>query len=314
MKRRAMTFGALLMMSFAWTAAAQAQGFVVSRTFVSSAGSDANACSRTAPCLTFAAAAPRTAARGEITALDSGAFGNITITKALTLQAAPGVQAMLGAMSSKTPIVVNAGESDVVVLRNLHISRNGQGTATRGIEFNSGGALHIEHCVVTGFSDTGIYAATSGFNSDGAGPELFVKDTIARDNGTGVFLGNVFASIDRSRAENNVTAGVWAYFDSSLTIRDSVMAGNENYGLRAGPHNSTVYAEDCVVTNNGAVGILSEPVTYGPNVKIYVSHTMISGNNEGLRRPLDGAIYSFGNNRLTNNNTNGSFTSTIPEK
>ena len=142
---------------------------------------------------------------------------------------------------------------------------------------------------------------------------MFVKDTIARDNGTGIFLGNVFASIDRSRAENNVGAGVWAYFDSSLTIRDSVMAGNDYCGLRAGTHNSTVYAEDCVVTNNG-VGILSEPVTWGPNVKIYVSHTLISGNNEGLRRPLDGAIYSFGNNRLTNNNTNGSFTSTIQEK
>jgi hypothetical protein len=313
MKKTAITISALLVVLSALASAAQAQVVLLSRTYVSSAGSDANTCVIAAPCLTFSGAASKTAARGEITALNSGAYGNITVTKSLTLQAAPGAQAMLGTLSSSTPVVVNANESDVVVLRNLHISRAGLGTATRGIEFNSGGALHIEHCVVAGFSDTGIYAATNGFNSDGEGPELFVKDTIARDNGTGILLRNVFASIDRSRMENNVTAGVWAEFHSSLTIRDSVMAGNDYCGLRAGTSDSSVNVEDCVATNSG-VGILSEPVSYGSNVKIYVSHTMISGNNLGLVRPLDGAIYSFGNNRLANNNTNGTFTSKILEQ
>src|SRR5712672_310823 len=56
-----------------------------SRTWVSGVGDDANPCSRTAPCKTFAGAISKTAAGGEINCLDPGGFGGITITKAMTL-------------------------------------------------------------------------------------------------------------------------------------------------------------------------------------------------------------------------------------
>src|SRR5712672_828683 len=62
--------------------AAQAQA---TRTWVSGVGDDANPCSRTAPCKTFAGAISRTAAGGEINCLDPGGFGAVTITKAMTL-------------------------------------------------------------------------------------------------------------------------------------------------------------------------------------------------------------------------------------
>jgi hypothetical protein len=55
------------------------------RTWVSGVGDDANLCSRTAPCKTFAGAISKTAASGEINCLDPGGFGGITITKAITL-------------------------------------------------------------------------------------------------------------------------------------------------------------------------------------------------------------------------------------
>lgn len=45
------------------------------RTWVSGVGDDANPCSRTAPCKTFAGAISRTAAGGEIDCLDPGGFG-----------------------------------------------------------------------------------------------------------------------------------------------------------------------------------------------------------------------------------------------
>ena len=51
---------------------AQAQA---SRTWVSGVGDDANPCSRTAPCKTFAGAISKTATGGEIDALDPGGFG-----------------------------------------------------------------------------------------------------------------------------------------------------------------------------------------------------------------------------------------------
>src|SRR6267154_2020283 len=55
------------------------------RTWVSCVGDDANPCSRTAPCKTFAGAISKTAVNGEIDCLDPGGFGGVTITKSITL-------------------------------------------------------------------------------------------------------------------------------------------------------------------------------------------------------------------------------------
>src|SRR3981189_1991294 len=56
-----------------------------SRTWVSGVGDDANPCSRTAPCKTFAGAISKTALNGEINCLDPGGFGAVTITKSITI-------------------------------------------------------------------------------------------------------------------------------------------------------------------------------------------------------------------------------------
>ncbi len=62
---------------------AQAQA---SRTWVSGVGDDANPCSRTAPCKTYAGAISKTATGGEINCLDPGGFGTVTITKSITIR------------------------------------------------------------------------------------------------------------------------------------------------------------------------------------------------------------------------------------
>src|SRR6476620_6607568 len=107
-----------------------------SRTWVSGVGDDANPCSRTAPCKTFAGAISKTAAGGEIDALDPGGYGVVTITKSITIDGGSGVVASI--LSTNTnAIVIAAGSGDSVVLRNLQI--NGAGTPanvdTRGIKF-----------------------------------------------------------------------------------------------------------------------------------------------------------------------------------
>src|SRR5881409_1771726 len=70
------------LLQFAATAALHAQA---TRTWVSGVGDDANPCSRTAPCKTFAGAISKTATGGEINVLDPGGFGGVTITKAITI-------------------------------------------------------------------------------------------------------------------------------------------------------------------------------------------------------------------------------------
>src|SRR5947208_13998004 len=95
--------------------AAQAQA---TRTWVSGVGDDANPCSRTAPCKTFAGAISKTAPSGEINCLDPGGFGAVTITKAITIDGGGGQVASV-LVSGTNGIIIAAGGSDVVNLVNL---------------------------------------------------------------------------------------------------------------------------------------------------------------------------------------------------
>jgi hypothetical protein len=106
-----------LVLIFASQANAQA-----SRTWVSGDGvaaDDANPCTRTAPCRTFIGAISKTAAGGEINAIDAGAFGTVTITKAITIDVS-NVQG--GVLNSATNgVIINAAATDTVILRGLDI-------------------------------------------------------------------------------------------------------------------------------------------------------------------------------------------------
>src|SRR5687768_10931364 len=130
---------ALVVLTLGISSIANAQA---TRTWVSGVGDDANPCSRTAPCKTFAGAISKTAAGGEIDVLDPGSFGAVTITKALTISGDGTLAAVLG--TGVSPIIVNAGVNDVVYIRNLSI--NGAGTGLNGIRWIAGKALHVENC------------------------------------------------------------------------------------------------------------------------------------------------------------------------
>src|SRR6476469_7307884 len=106
--------GISLAVGFASGAFAQA-----TRTWVSGVGDDVNPCSRTAPCKTFAGAISKTAPGGEINVIDSGGYGAVTITKALTIAGDGAMASVL--VSGTNGIIVAAGASDIVILRNLHL-------------------------------------------------------------------------------------------------------------------------------------------------------------------------------------------------
>lgn len=99
---------------------AQAQA---TRTWVSGVGDDANPCSRTAPCKTFAGAISKTAAGGEISALDPGGFGAVTITKSITLNRDGNLTSIV--INGTNGININAGASDVIILRSLSLNGTG---------------------------------------------------------------------------------------------------------------------------------------------------------------------------------------------
>src|SRR3954463_9252159 len=132
------TLKALACLTFTLVCASAAHA-QATRTWVSGVGDDVNPCSRTAPCKTFAGAIGKTAAGGEIDALDPGGFGSVTINKAITIDATPQGGGILAA--NTFGVTVNAGANDAVVLRGLSIQ--GVGTGTNGVKFNTGGTLYV---------------------------------------------------------------------------------------------------------------------------------------------------------------------------
>ncbi len=273
------------------------------RTWVSGVGDDANPCSRTAPCKTFAGAISKTAAGGEINALEPGGFGAVTITKAITIT---GDGTMAGVLVSGTNgIVVQAGASDVVILRNLHI--NGLGTGLNGIRFLSGAELHVEHCEIRGFSQQGIDIAPGGSG------KAFVGNTELRDNAAGAIYVHpdasalVDAMLDHVLMQGNAR-GLRAEDGSIVAVHGSTAAENTNNGFvaLAAVRAVDLTISDSVSSLNGAVGVYS-----GALSTVRISNVTISGNNVGLQSVSGGAIVSFGNNSLSGIASNGSPTSTI---
>src|SRR6185503_20286379 len=69
------------------------------RTFVSTQGLDTNPCTRQAPCRNFGAAVTAVQTGGEVVALDSGGYGQVTLTKSVSVIAPTGVHAAITALS-----------------------------------------------------------------------------------------------------------------------------------------------------------------------------------------------------------------------
>lgn len=136
------------MLSFAATPAmAQA-----TRTWVSGVGDDANPCSRTAPCKTFAGAISKTAAGGEINTLDPGAFGAVTITKSITIRSDSTQAGILAAGTNG--IVINAAASDRVVIDGIDFE--GVGTGLNAVSVLSAGQVEVRNSTIRNFSVSGV--------------------------------------------------------------------------------------------------------------------------------------------------------------
>jgi hypothetical protein len=270
------------------------------RTFVSGVGNDANPCSRTAPCKTFAGAIVKTAAKGEINVLDPGGFGGVTITKSISIISEGNTAGVL--VAGTNGITINALATDVITLRGLDF--NGTGTGIRGIAVLSAGAVHIENCLIRGFTQDAIDASVGS-------TLVTVKDTLAQSNARGLFFGaSVNASLDNVRSEQN-GFGVRAIGTSEVVVRNSVMSGNTGNGIAAvstGAPIVNLTVENTVAAHNGAAGVLAQ----GNGASVNLSNTTIANNVTGISAVSMGHVVSFGNNRIIANTTNGAPTATVP--
>lgn len=262
------------------------------RTWVSGVGDDANPCSRTAPCKTFAGAISKTAAGGEISVLDPGGYGALTITKAITINGQGTLASIL--VVGTNAINVAAGQNDVVILRN--ISLDGVNGGLHGINFLSGGQLHVENVTIFGFSGgQGIFFQPSSASS------LFLSNVSIRNSLGGIQIkpttqGSAFATLTGVTIAGN-SRGIRVEDGSIVNIRDSSFVGNVGHGIIATGATRMVElsVENCVSSNNGASGLYA-----GPLSTVRISNFMATRNLNGLTG-AGGTILSFGNNRISGN-------------
>jgi hypothetical protein len=282
------------------------------RTWVSALGSDANDCSRTAPCLTFAGAFAKTTAGGEIDALGRGGFGALTITKAITIDGS-GLASIL--YSGTTGITINAGANDAVTLRNLTL--DGTGTGLIGMKFNSGASLMVEDCVIMNSAP----GAPGLQFSPTAASKLSVQDTVISNNGGGILAqtaagGSAKVFLLRVQMVGNGAYGLRADGTAagagaiSVAVTQSQAAHNGTNGIVAvsGPGSAAVTVERSDLSNNAASGV----ATSGTSATIWVGNSTIEGNQKAAN-VVSGFLFTYGNNVVSGNTaSDGTFSGTAP--
>ena len=285
---------ALTLCFFVYGVAVHAQA---TRTWVSGVGDDANPCSRTAPCKTFAGAITKTATNGEINCIDPGGFGAVTVTKSITIDCTEVSSSILA--TSSTGVVVNITNAldALKTFRLRGVSINGAGTGINGIRVLAANSVFIEQVIIDGFTQHGISVETS------TGVTKFVITGATISNN----LGNGFNTF--------IVGGASA----TLSVNDSVFAVN-NIGFNLSQQVRTTFQNSIITGNN--TGVL---VNFG---ELGMTNCQVSGNGVGVQAASGGVIRMFNNSVIGNstglagsslitlgsnvvrgNSTNGSFTS-----
>ncbi|HEX2257349.1 MAG TPA: hypothetical protein VHG92_11730 [Afifellaceae bacterium] len=254
----------------------------------------------------------------------------MTITKSITIYCDGVIGGVLA--TGTNGIVVNAGATDVVVLRGLDIE--GAGTGLNGIRFLAGAALHVQESLIRNFQATAPNGNGIMFVPSTANAELYVTDTIISQNGTAIAStgvnqgaiqveptgsGSAKVVLSRVRIANNHSNGFRANSTGGsttiiATITDSTIVGNGVHGVLTsapvanGPVQLMI--DGSTLSNNSSAGIR----TNGSSATIRISNTNISGNAMGSQA-TNGAIFqSYGTNRIDGNTNDGPNPVIIPQK
>ncbi len=281
---------AIAIFTLAFASIAQAQA---TRTWVSGVGDDANPCSRTAPCKTFAGAISKTAAHGEINVLDPGGFGAVTITKAITIDSGPFNGGVL--VSGTNAIIVSAGTGDDVTLRGLDI--DGLTTGLDGIKVISARQVTVMDCQIYEFQN-GIEVASGAVSTN-----LVLRNVAIRNNTVNGILtattGTASTSIDFEAVNvSNSVNGFNAQNGTRGSMRACVFGLNGTSGINTAQSTSgTEVNVDSSLFTGSATGINT-----GGSTRVRISRCLISQNANALG--LGGSVDSGGNNTIMGNSTN----------
>jgi hypothetical protein len=284
------------------------------RTWVSSAGNDANACTPTAPCSTFQGAIQKTMAGGEINCLNSGEYGTLSITKSITISCVAGTGGVTGG-----GIVVNTLPTDEVFLKGLDIS--GGPSNQYGI-FMEQGMLHIEKCLISGFGGGGIIINNAPQFAEARARVDIVDTTVTHNSGAGIrFIAFGAANrlaISRSVVSNNGfnpgsngrTDGVSievapspSGIKVSISHTESINNAGAGYAVYALTGGTAEIMLDSSRSYDNAAGILAN----GSGGVVRFTRSNISANTTGVVMSNGGSALSYGTNSVDGNGSPGSW-------
>ena len=274
---------ASLLLLYAFTLLASAQA---TRTWVSGVGDDANPCSRTAPCKTFAGAISKTAAGGEISALDPGGFGAVTITKAITINGDGDLAGIL--VAGTNGITIAAGASDVVILRSLSIA--GVNSGLDGVRLNSAAQLVIENSTIYGFTQNGVNVNLSQSGNVVLNNVSITGNTAATGLHVNGSSGTVNVTVNKC-SFTGLATGVDALYGST-DIQNSVISQNSSYGVLA--EGGSVTLESNLLAGNG----VAAQAQTGATVRLSNNDVFDNGTGFGCG---GGTLASAGNNKKGGN-------------
>ena len=304
---------ALAIFTLTFVSIAQAQA---TRTWVSGVGDDVNPCSRTAPCKTYAGAISKTAAGGEISTLDPGGFGAVTITKSMTINGTKGAGFGSILHSGTNGVNVNdsasgAPNSIIVILRDLSINGAGTTTGLRGINFTSGKQLFVQDCQIYGSRSApghGIDINLNGAPATGGPQRVVIRNTeITNCSGTGVRAVNANAVGVAVSLENvNVTActdGFTLGTNARGLAFNSKFSNNSGSGVGVLAGSLGVDLHDCAMYNNGSGLAIAANTSR-------ISNCTITNNTNGVNF-VGGTLVTYGDNK-TQGNANEAVGGVIP--
>ena len=276
---RTILAGALVAMLNAAPAHAQA-----TRTWVSGVGDDANPCSRTAPCKTFAGRHLEDCHQRRNLGLDPGGFGAVTITKSITINGEGTLAGILDSLISGVIISSAIPAGSRVNLRNISI--NGAGNGTFGIRHLGPAELILDRVTIEGINGNGIDMTLTGVSGS-----LKMTNTTISEVTTGIGASSTgsgaIVSISNSRFYGNTTQAIAAGQNADVTVSNSVFAGNANAVVAVS--NGQAYVANSQIANNGTA------FNTGAGANIRISNNELVNN--GTNFVLGGTISSAGNNR-----------------
>jgi hypothetical protein len=277
------------------------------RTWVSGVGDDANPCSRTAPCKTFAGAISKTAIAGEINCLDPGGFGALTITKSIAIKCV-GVEAGV-LVSGTNGFNISAAATDVVYIEGLDFE--GLNASPNGIQINTAAQVSIVNCEIRGFTTAGISVVPT------AASIVNVIDTIIADNpGEGIFVkptgaGSVRGVMDRVRVLNSTGDGVFLNGNATtgnikMSARNSESSNNGANGFGVTSASAVTQLQlDAITATNNTTGLAASG---SANAIIRFTRSTVFANGTGANATAPALVQSYMTNSVDGNGSPGTFT------